>query len=162
MIKNLSLIAAIGNNNELGINNKLIWHIKEDLKSFKNITMNSNIIMGMNTYNSIPQKLEGRKYIVMTRKDIILDNVQIYHSKEDVIKNINNQEKYIVIGGEQIYKLFIEDVYIMYITHINDTFKLADAYFPKFDENMYDKALILEGSENNINYKQFKYTRRLK
>lgn len=162
MIKNLSLIAAIGNNNELGINNKLIWHIKEDLKSFKNITMNSNIIMGMNTYNSIPQKLEGRKYIVMTRKDIILDNVQIYHSKEDLIKNINNQEKYIVIGGEQIYKLFIEDVYIMYLTHINDTFKLADAYFPKFDENKYEKNLILEGSENNINYKQFKYTRRLK
>ena len=64
-MKNLELIAAIGKNNELGFNNNLIWHIKEDLQSFKEITMNKNMIMGMNTFISIPHNLKGRKYIVL-------------------------------------------------------------------------------------------------
>ena len=160
MIKNLKLIAAIGNNNELGFKNSLIWHIKKDLESFKNITMGANIIMGMNTYTSLPKKLEGRKYIVMTRKNISLNDATIYNNKEDLISNINIKERYIIIGGEQIYKLFIDDVYIMYITHINDIFKCADAYFPNFDEDNYQKKLIMEGNENGINYKQFKYRRK--
>lgn len=160
MVKNLSLIAAIGKNNELGFNNQLIWRIKEDLKQFKKITMDNNLIMGFNTYNSIPKTLENRKYIILTRKKIEINNTTIYHNKEDLIKNINDYEEYIVIGGAQIYKLFIDEVAVMYLTHIDDTFKLADTYFPNFDENNYTKELLMEGNQNGINYKQYKYVRR--
>lgn len=160
MLKNLSLIAAIGSNNELGYNNELIWKIKEDLQQFKKITMGKNLIMGFNTYMSLPQKLDGRNCIVLTRKNIMLENTVIYHCREDLIKNIKRDEKYIVIGGTQIYKLFIDDVYSMYLTHIEDTFKLADAYFLAFDEKNYTKELLIQGSEDSINYKQYKYVRR--
>lgn len=160
MVKNLSLIAAIGKNNELGFNNQLIWRIKEDLKQFKKITMDNNLIMGFNTYNSIPKTLENRKYIILTRKKIEINNTTIYHNKEDLIKNINDYEEYIVIGGAQIYKLFIDEVAVMYLTHIDDTFKLADTYFPNFDENNYTKELLMEGNQNGINYRQYKYVRR--
>lgn len=160
MLKNLSLIAAIGSNNELGYNNELIWKIKEDLQQFKKITMGKNLIMGFNTYMSLPQKLDGRNYIVLTRKNIKLENATIYNNKFDLIKDINGNEEYIVIGGAQIYKLFIDDVYSMYLTHIDDTFKLAEAYFPAFDEKNYTKELLIQGSEDSINYKQYKYVRR--
>lgn len=160
MFKNLELIAAIGKNNELGFNNELIWKIKEDLKQFKKITMGKNLIMGFNTYKSLPQKLDGRNYIVLTRKDINISNITTYHSREDLIKDINGNQEYIVIGGAQIYKLFIDDVYIMYLTHIENTFKLADTYFPTFDENDYEKELLIQGNQDGINYKQYKYVRR--
>ena len=158
-MKNLELIAAIGKNNELGYNNELIWHIKEDLKSFKAITMNKNMIMGMNTYNSIPQNLEGRKYIILTRKHIIIPNTNIYNSKEELYDNIEENEKYIVIGGGQIYKLFINDVDVMYLTHINDSYIKADTFFPTFNEDDFTKELLSEGKDE-IPYKQYKYIRR--
>ena len=60
---NITLIAAVGLNNELGINNDLIWHIPEDLKFFKENTLNKHIVMGMNTYLSLPRKLLNRKYL---------------------------------------------------------------------------------------------------
>ena len=153
-MKNLELIAAIGKNNELGFNNNLIWHINDDLKNFKNITMGKNIVMGMKTFISIPNNLEGRKYVILTSKNITIPNKTIYHSKEQFIKNMNDNEKYIVIGGGQIYKLFIDDVDTMYITHINDYFKVADTYFPKFN-----KELLMEGTDK-VHYKQYKYVRR--
>lgn len=160
MLKNLSLIAAIGSNNELGYNNELIWKIKEDLQQFKKITMGKNLIMGFNTYMSLPQKLDGRNCIVLTRKNIMFENATIYNNKFDLIKDIRGNEKYIVIGGAQIYKLFIDDVYSMYLTHIDATFKLADTYFLAFDEKNYTKELLIQGSEDSINYKQYKYVRR--
>ena len=158
-MKNLELIAAIGKNNELGFNNNLIWHINDDLKNFKNITMGKNIVMGMKTFISIPNNLEGRKYVILTSKNITIPNKTIYHSKEQFIKNMNDNEKYIVIGGGQIYKLFIDDVDTMYITHINDSFKVADTYFPKFNEEEFDKELLMEGTDK-VHYKQYKYVRR--
>lgn len=160
MIKDLELIAAIGSNNELGYNNELIWKIKEDLQQFKKITMGKKLVMGFNTYMSLPKQLAGRDYIILTRKNMKIENAIIYHSREDLIKNIKKDEKYIVIGGAQIYKLFIDDVYLMYLTEIYDTFKLADAYFPTFNEDNYEKELLMEGNQDGINYKQYKYVRR--
>ena len=156
---NLELIAAIGKNNELGFNNNLIWHIKEDMKQFKKITMNKTMIMGMNTYNSMPKNLEGRKYIVLTRKKITIPNVLIFNSKEELLNNRNNNEKYIIVGGGQIYNLFINDVDIMYLTHIDQEYKLADAFFPSFNEDLFDKELLMEGNDK-VAYKQYKYIRR--
>ena len=159
-MKNLELIAAIGKNNELGCNNDLIWHIKQDMQSFKSITMNKSMIMGMNTYNSMPKNLAGRKYIVLTRKDITIPNVKIYHSKDSLLDDIKDKnDGYIVIGGAQIYNLFINDVEIMYLTKIDDTCK-ADVYFPEFNEEEFDKSILIEGVENYTHYKQYKYVRR--
>ena len=158
-MKNLELIAAIGKNNEIGFNNNLIWHIKEDLQSFKKITMNKNMVMGMKTFISMPHNLKGRKYIILTRKNITIPNTTIFNSKDELFNNMNENEQYIVVGGGQIYKLFIDDVDIMYLTHFDDTLKVADTFFPFFNEEEFDKELIMEGT-NKVHYKQYKYIRR--
>jgi dihydrofolate reductase len=120
--------------------------------------MNKTMIMGRNTYESMPKNLEGRKYIVLTKKNIKLENAEVFNSKSDLIKNLRFNEKYIICGGEQIYKLFIDDVETMFLTHIDDEHE-ADTYFPKFDYSKFNKELLLSEEENNIKFKQYKYTR---
>ena len=160
-MKNLELIAAIGKNNELGANNDLIWKIKEDMEAFKNITMNKTMVMGSKTYESMPKNLKGRNYAIITRMNIVIPNVSIFNSRENFLEHIkNDNNEYIVVGGGQIYNLFINDVNIMYLTEIDDEYKLADTYFPTFDKNLFDKELLMEGNSNGIDYKQYKYIRR--
>lgn len=159
-MKNLELIAAIGANNELGTNNELIWRIKEDMRAFKKITWGKTMVMGRKTYESMPKNLEGRKYLVLTKSNIIYPNAGTITDKDRFLRNIENtNEEYIVVGGAQIYNLFINDVDIMYLTKIDAEYKLADAYFPKFNENDFDKTLLMEGN-NGVNFKQYKYVRR--
>lgn len=158
MIKNLELIAAVGENYELGKDNKLIWRIKKDLQTFKTITMWKNMVMGKNTYDSMPKHLEGRKYIVLTRQNIELENATVYHSKSEFIKNLKFNERYIICGGAQIYKLFIDDVETMFLTHIEESHE-ADAFFPQFDKSQFNSELLVNTEENGIKYKQYKYTR---
>lgn len=159
-MKNLELIAAIGKNNELGTNNELIWRIKEDMKAFKQITWGKTMVMGRKTYESMPKNLEGRKYLVLTKSNIVYPNAGTITDKDRFLRNIENtDEEYIIVGGAQIYNLFINDVDIMYLTKIDAEYKLADAYFPKFNEENFDKTLLMEGIEP-VSYKQYKYVRR--
>ncbi len=159
-MKNLELIAAIGKNNELGANNELIWRIKEDMKAFKSITMGKTMVMGRKTYESMPKNLEGRKYLVLTNSNIVYPNAGTINDKDRFLRNIeNSDEDYIIVGGAQIYNLFINDVNVMYLTKIDAEYKLADAYFPKFNENEFDNTLLMEGN-NGVNFKQYKYVRR--
>ena len=76
-MKNVNMIAAIGKNNELGKDNKLIWNLPNDLKFFKNMTMDKEIIMGSNTFYSLPKLLPGRKHIVLTRRNIENDKIKV-------------------------------------------------------------------------------------
>ncbi len=83
----LIIIAGIGKNRELGKNNALIWHLKEDLKFFKETTMGHKIVMGYNTYTSLPKKLPGRDPIVLTHKKIQIDGIRTFNEIE-TLKNI--------------------------------------------------------------------------
>ena len=74
----ISIIAAIGKNNELGKDNNLIWHIKEDLANFKKLTMGKKIVMGANTYHSLPKKLEGRTYIILSKSITNIEGATIF------------------------------------------------------------------------------------
>lgn len=159
-MKNLELIAAIGVNNELGAGNELIWRIKEDMRAFKKITWGKTMVMGRKTYESMPKNLEGRRYLVLTKSNIIYPNAGTITDKDRFLRNIENtDEEYIVVGGAQIYNLFINDVDIMYLTRIDSEYKLADAYFPRFNEDDFNKTLLMEGIEP-VPYKQYKYVRR--
>ena len=139
-MKNLSLIAAIGDNKELGFHNQLIWHFKEDMRFFKNTTMGHPIIMGYKTMESLPKLLPGRTHIVLTRKNIEIPGVIVVHSIEDVLELVkqSNLEHY-VIGGASIYEQFIDYCDKMMLTEIHDTHD-ADVYFPNFDKNDWNEA----------------------
>lgn len=161
-MKNLSLIVAIGENNELGKNNKLIWYLKEDLKFFKENTMHKTIIMGRNTFESLPRLLVGRKHIVLTKKNIdVPKEVSLYHNYEDIKKHIeNSNEEFFIIGGSQIYSLFINDVDKMLITEIKEKDEDADVYFPSFDKNEWYREFMCRHEENGIKYSHVKYLRK--
>ena len=108
-MNNLTIIAAVGKNNELGYKNKLIWKLKEDMKFFKDKTIVKPIVMWRKTLESLPKLLPNRTHIVLTHQDIEIPGVIIIHNKEELFKLIKDEE-IMIIGGESIYKLFINDV----------------------------------------------------
>ena len=161
-MNNISLIAAIGKNNELGKDNKLIWYLPSDLKFFKETTMNNKIVMGYNTFLSIGKALPKRKNIVLTSKDILIPNVTIYHNIDDLLsEELNNDEELFIIGGSSVYNLFYPLCDKMYLTEIDEESE-ADVYFPSFDKNDWDKEIINHENENGISYDHVLYRRRIK
>ena len=99
---NITLIAAIGKNHELGKDNSLIWSIPEDLKFFRDNTIGKPIIMGLNTLNSLPRLLPNRRHIVLTHREISLDSsIIVFHSIEELLRYLETlDEEVMVIGGE--------------------------------------------------------------
>ena len=130
----ISIIAAVAKNNIIGGDNKLLWHIPEDLKHFKDITSNHTIIMGRKTFQSLPNVLPKRHHIVLTKdKNYIIDSdsVTIVHNlKEIVDKYKTSKEEVFVIGGGEIYSAFLPYCKNLYLTKINKNFE-GDTYFPK-------------------------------
>lgn len=159
---NLSLIAAIGKNNELGLDNKLLWHISEDLKFYKNITMNHNIIMGRKTLESMPPSaLKGRNPIVLTSHDLsLLCDVLTFSNINDLLDYIDKtNEEFIVVGGASIYREFLPYVDVMYLTEVLEEYE-ADSYFPAIKKEEWDIEMLDDYSNEEIPYIRNKYVRR--
>lgn len=158
---NLSLIAAVGKNRELGKDNDLIWHLKEDMKYFREMTNNKTIIMGRKCFESLPGLLPNRKHIILTNnKDYKVDGALVMNNMEDVLNYIKNtDEQCFIIGGAKIYELFLPYCDNLYLTEIKDK-KDADVYFPKFDKKLYNKKIIDSKEENNIKYNFVLYRRK--
>lgn len=155
----IGLVAAIGKNNELGKDNDLLWHIKEDLENFKNLTMGKYIVMGANTYYSLPKKLKGRKYIVLSKKLKEIEQGIVFSSFEDLLNFVKSQkEEVMIIGGASIYSLFIPFCDKIYLTEIADS-KEADVYFPKFDKRKFQRKVLQEKEDKGLKYKFVVYER---
>ncbi|MGM9878864.1 MAG: dihydrofolate reductase [Bacilli bacterium] len=163
-MNNIVLIAATCKNNELGMNNKLIWYLPSDLKFFKEQTLNKHIVMGINTFKSLPKLLPSRKHIVLTHQNIDLGkDVTIFHNKDELLKYIENiKDEVFIIGGAQIYNQFINDANKLILTEIEKEEKNADAYFPYFDKTDYSCKEIVNNIENNIKYKHLIYERKIR
>ena len=157
---NLVIIAAIGKNNELGKDNKLIWHLPGDLKFFKEKTIGKNIVMGRKTFESLPKMLPNRHHIVITTGNIDNSEVEVYHSIEDFLKDYSYSGETYVIGGASIYNSLIDYVDVMYLTEINKECLEADSYFPDFDREGWRSEVIGNNTENGISYKHVLYKRR--
>ena len=128
----LSIIVAISENNVIGKDNKLLWHLPEDLKRFKELTTGHTIIMGRKTFESLGKVLPNRKHIVITRdKDYNEknENVEIINDINAIYKYVNDDEENFVIGGAIIYNQLIKITKKMYITKIYEKYD-GDAYFP--------------------------------
>lgn len=160
-MKNLIIIAAIGKNNELGKNNKLIWYLPNDLKFFKKQTEGHSIIMGYNTFKSLPKLLVNRKHIVLThRKEQFPKEVIVFNEKNDLLKSLNDNDRYYIIGGSIVYQQFINDASEMILTEINEEDDNADTYFPSFDKNEWESNEIDQNEDNGIKYKHLRYIRK--
>ncbi|WP_461535753.1 dihydrofolate reductase [Spongorhabdus nitratireducens] len=137
----IAMIAAVAENNAIGINNKMPWYLPGDLRYFKAVTMGKPIIMGRNTFESLKKPLPGRTNIVITRNpDYSHDGIRVVHNTEEAlslaedIALVNGNEEIMVIGGGQIYKELLPKADRLYLTKVAHSFE-ADAYFPEFDES---------------------------
>lgn len=158
----ISIIAAIGENNELGRNNDLIWHLPNDLKFFKSVTSGHTVLMGRNTFWSLPKVLPNRTNIVITDMDEDYPKeVVIYNSIESFMNDYRDKdEEVFIIGGASIYAQFIDKAEILYLTEVSASCPDASVYFPEFDKNDYDKSVVGENNDNGISYKHVLYKRR--
>ncbi|WP_288528825.1 dihydrofolate reductase [uncultured Eubacterium sp.] len=140
----ISMIAAVGKNLELGKNNDLIWHFKEDMKFFKETTMGHPVIMGRKTFESLPKALPGRKNIVISANpEYKADGAEVVTSVEEAIKlaEAENSDAF-VIGGGRIYTEFLPYADNLYLTEINAECPDADTYFPYFNKSDYIKEIV--------------------
>ena len=137
----ISMIAAIAENNVIGIENKLPWYIPEDLQHFKSKTLNKSILMGRKTYESLGKPLPSRHNIVLTRnKD--------FNAPCDIVYDIEQAKKLalakgytelVIIGGAKIYQATMDLADTLYITYVHKNF-LGDAYFPEFDSQLWQQT----------------------
>lgn len=140
----ISMIASVGKNLELGKNNDLIWHFKEDMKFFKETTMGHPVIMGRKTFESLPKALPGRKNIVISANpEYKADGAEVVTSVEEAIKlaEAENTDAF-VIGGGRIYTEFLQYADNLYLTEINAECPDADTYFPDFNKSDYIKEIV--------------------
>ncbi|MBT4680293.1 MAG: dihydrofolate reductase [Flavobacterium sp.] len=158
----ITIIAAIGANNELGKDNDLIWYLPADLKRFKKVTTGHTIIMGRNTFESIGKPLPNRRSIIITRNTSYKkEGCEVVHSLEDAIKLIKDQDNAFIIGGAQIYHEAIEKNLVdqLDITEVHQDFN-ADVYFPSIDKATWEEVsrVSFTPDENNrYNYSFLSY-----
>ena len=162
----LSIIVAKAKNNIIGKNNKLIWHLPEDLKHFKRLTTEHTIIMGRKTFESLGRVLPNRKHIVFSQNPdfkVNDENVKVVRSLleiQDLIEDKENES--FVIGGALIYNLLMPYVNKLYITKINQDFE-GDVYFPEIKEAEWkeiSKEKGLKNDENPYDYEYITYVRK--
>ena len=150
----LSIIAAVANNNVIGSENRLVWHMPADLRHFKKMTMGHTMIMGRLTFESLGKPLKGRKTIVISRNtDYDAMGCQVAGSVKEAIKLVKHEKEVFIAGGAEIYNQTI-DLYQtrrMYITRIYANFE-GDAFFPDIDTGKWELIDIEhhEPDEKNI------------
>ncbi|NEV93832.1 dihydrofolate reductase [Psychroflexus sp. YR1-1] len=148
----ITMVAAAAENNALGKDNELVWHLPDDFKRFKAITSHHHIIMGRRTFESFPKLLPNRKHIVITRqREYEKEGVIIVHSLEDALKVSYDQDDVFIIGGGEIYKQAMPYADKIELTRVHDTFD-ADAYFPEIDESKW-KLIQSEYHEKDERHK---------
>lgn len=153
----LSIIVAMANNRAIGKDNKLLWHLPEDLKYFKRITMGKPIIMGRKTFESIGRPLPGRLNIVVTRQqDWQYEGVRVVNSIEEAMKVgeahafLNGDDEVMMIGGAELYQATLPQAQRLYLTRV-DTEIDGDAFFPEVDESIWKEIARESFSSSETN-----------
>ena len=142
----LSIIVAKAKNNVIGKDNKLLWHISDDLKRFKKLTTGHTIIMGRKTFESL-----GNPDFKVND-----ENVQIVHSMLEIQEYIESKEEVFVIGGAMIYNLLMPYVQKMYVTEIVKEFD-GDTFFPRINEEVWKEVEREKGPEDGENHFKYEY-----
>lgn len=148
----LTIIAAAAENNALGKDNDLVWHLPDDFRRFKRLTSGHHIIMGRKTFESFPNLLPDRKHVIITRKtNYHPENTIVVHSLEEAIRISKLDEQPFIIGGGEIYKIAMEKAEKIELTRVHGEFE-ADTFFPEIDETKW-KLVKEEFHEKNDRHK---------
>jgi dihydrofolate reductase len=158
----ITIIAAIAENNALGKDNKLIWHLPADLQRFKKITSKHHVIMGRKTFESLGKPLPNRTNIIITRNNnFTAEGCVIVNSLKEAIAAAKNDENPFILGGAEIYKQAINIADKLDVTFVHHNFE-ADAFFPKIDEKIWKETSREDhkaDAKNKYDYSFVTYTR---
>ncbi|WP_276359861.1 dihydrofolate reductase [Daejeonella sp. H1SJ63] len=156
----INLIVAVDENNGIGKDNQLPWHLPADLKHFKNLTSGHSILMGRKTFDSIGKALPNRRNIVISRQsELHYQGIELCNSLEEAIKLCKNEDEIFIIGGAQIFDQALPLSDILYLTIIHHNFD-ADTFFPEISPEKWievEKNLHHPDEKNLYSYSFIKY-----
>lgn len=160
----ISIIVAVSEDLGIGKDNELLWHLPEDLKRFKKLTVGKTVIMGKKTWESLPKRpLPGRKNIVLTDiRGECFDGAVTAYSIEDSLSKCEKGEDVFIIGGGSVYRQFMPVADRLYITHVHEKAP-ADIFFPKIDPKIWkviEKEEFKADEGNGIPYTYVIYLRK--
>lgn len=161
----IHLVVAKSDNNVIGHDNQLIWHLPNDWKHFKEITTGHPIIMGRKTFESIGRALPNRTNIIITRnKNYSIENTKVAHSLNEAIEIAKKiDEDIFIIGGGKIYEQALDLVDILEVTEVHENFE-GDTYFPEIDLNVWKEISRIKhhkDEKNKFDYSFVRYERKL-
>jgi dihydrofolate reductase len=135
----LSLIVAMSENNAIGLNGTMPWHLPRDLKHFKATTMGKPIIMGRTTFESLPNVLPGRTNIILTHNTAYqAPGCVICYSKEQILDYCKDEAEIMIVGGAKVYELFLPEISTIYLTRVHINVQ-GDTYFPALELKTWDE-----------------------
>lgn len=152
----ISMIAALANNNVIGQNGTLPWHLKNDFAWFVKNTKNKVVIMGRKNYEDIIKFTKGKplkdrvNVVLTTQKDFKHDGFLVFHSVKDILSFFSNED-IMIIGGTQIYNLFLPLCHELILTEIKKDFD-GDTFFPEWSKHDFKETFRESNSENGIDY----------
>jgi dihydrofolate reductase len=163
VLKNISIIVAIAGNRAIGKDNKLLWHISEDLKRFKRLTTGHTLIMGRNTFLSLPNgALPNRRHIVISdQPGESFEGCEIAGSIDEAIQLAGTDDECFVIGGGMVYAQFLPVAGKLYLTQVHGSFE-ADTFFPEIDFSQWEEGYsekVKAGEQNQFGHTYTEYTR---
>jgi len=149
----ITMIAAAGENNALGKDNELVWHLPDDFKRFKALTTGHHIIMGRKTWESFPRPLPNRTHIVITRdKNYRAEAAIVVHHIEDALAFAKDDAHTFIIGGGEIYKIGLDYATHIELTRVHGDFE-ADAFFPEIDRAHWElKTSVFHDKDDRHDY----------
>ncbi len=160
----ISIIVAIASNYAIGKDNDLLWHLSEDLKRFKRITGGGTIIMGRNTYLSLPKRpLPNRTNVIISDiPDDHFEGAETVDSIDAALKYCNTETESFIIGGGSIYRQFMPLTNKLYITRVHQDFD-ADVFFPEIDDKeweLVEESEVQVDENNSLRYSFLTYLRK--
>ncbi len=164
------IIVAIADNNAIGRDNALLWHISDDLKFFKRTTSGCPVIMGRKTFESIGRPLPKRTNIVVSRGFDAPEGVDVVSSLEEAYKAASavmtdEVERCFVIGGGQIYAQAMQDADRLIVTHVHTVIGNADTFFPQIDPSVWEvdqRSEMFHDEESGYDFEFVEYIRKTK
>ena len=154
----IAIIVAVDESNAIGKEQQLLVHLPNDLKHFKTITLGRTVIMGQNTFESLPNgALPNRKNIVLSLSpDFVANGVTVCRSFDEALALCRNEETVFIIGGASVYKEALKQADVLYLTRIHHTFSDADTFFPNIDPAQW---VVMEKEEHPADEQHaFSYT----
>ena len=151
------LIACVGKNHEIGRKGQLIFHIKADMRFFRETTSGHPILMGRKTWESLPGKLPRRENLVVSSEPVADADRTISDLPAFISENADSDQEIFVIGGGMIYEKLLPFAKTLYLTEVEASAPDADTFFPDFNPDNYSKTLIQKGVENDLAFSIYRY-----